>query len=174
MHRDGRRVAIRPEAEDDRRAVQAVNEAAFDTRAEAGLVAALRDHARPLISLVADDGCSLVGHIMFSPVVLAGYSGLKIMGLAPMAVLPEHQRRGTGSELVRAGIEECRTLGCGAVVVLGHPAYYPRFGFVPAAPLNIACEYDVPEDVFMIKELQPGCLDGAAGTIRYHEAFSNL
>jgi putative acetyltransferase len=127
-----------------------------------------------VISLVAEEKLAVVGHIMFSPVKLSGHSELRIMSLAPMAVAPEHQRIGIGSALVRAGIEQCKKLGCGAVVVLGHPEYYPRFGFSPSASFGISCEYDVPEEVFMILELQPDFLDGVSGKLEYHEAFSSL
>ncbi|MDH3444329.1 MAG: N-acetyltransferase, partial [Deltaproteobacteria bacterium] len=95
-----------------------------------------------------------------------------IMGLAPMAVSPDHQRKGVGSALVRAGLEECKKLGFGAVVVLGHPRFYPRFGFTPAVRFGVGCEYDVPEETFMLMELRPGYLGGASGKIRYHSAFS--
>jgi putative acetyltransferase len=127
-----------------------------------------------VISLIAEEKLAVVGHIMFSPVKLSGHSELRIMGLAPMAVAPEHQRIGIGSALVRAGIEQCKKLGCGAVVVLGHPEYYPRFGFSPSASFGISCEYDVPEEEFMILELQPDFLDGVSGNLEYHEAFSSL
>jgi len=166
-------VQIRYENENDRAGVQAVNEAAFETAAEASLVNALREQARPVISLVADNRGVIVGHILFSPVVLDGHPDLKIMGLAPMAVLPAQQRKGIGSALVRAGLEECSKLGFGAVVVLGHPEYYPRFGFLPSRHFGIDCEYEVPEGVFMVKELQAGYLRAATGTIKYHAAFGN-
>jgi len=151
-----------------------VNASAFETPVEANLVDALREQARPLVSLVAEENGAILGHIMFSPVVLPGHPALRIMGLAPMAVAPEHQRKGIGSALVRAGLEQCRQLGVGAVVVLGHPAYYPRFGFLPSARFGIGCEYDVPEEVFLIVELQPNCLRGASGTVKYDAAFSNV
>jgi putative acetyltransferase len=108
---------------------------------------------------------------MFSPVSLAGHPELRIMGLAPMAVVPEHQREGIGSALVRAGLEQCKRLGFGAAVVLGHPAYYPRFGFSSSARYGIGCEYDVPEEVFMVVELDAGFLRGASGKVKYHPAF---
>ena len=111
---------------------------------------------------------------MFSPVSLTGHPGAKIMGLAPMAVAPDHQRKGIGSTLVRAGLERCQQLGFGAVVVLGHSEYYPRFGFSPSSRFGMGCEYDVPEEVFMVMELQPGYLRGRSGTIKYHAAFSNV
>ena len=162
---------IRPEEPGDWAAVRAVNASAFETPLEANLVDLLREQAEPIVSLVAEDTGAVVGHIMFSPVSLPGHPALRIMGLAPMAVAPEHQRKGIGSALVRAGLERCRQLGFGAVVVLGHPDYYPRFGFQPSTRFGIGCEYDVPEGVFMAMELQDGCLRGASGKIQYHGAF---
>jgi putative acetyltransferase len=165
---------IRAEEQRDWPAVHAVNVSAFETPAEANLVDALREQAQPLVSLIAEDNGAIVGHIMFSPVSLSGHPGLKIMGLAPMAVAPAHQRKGIGSALVRAGLEQCQQLGFGAVVVLGHPTYYPRFGFSSSARFGIGCEYEVPEEVFMVVELEAGCLRGASGKVRYHAAFSNV
>ena len=165
---------IRAEQPADWAAVHSVNESAFETPAEADLVAALRHQAQPVVSLVAEHDGSVVGHIMLSPVSLSGYPSLKIMGLAPMAVPPLHQRSGIGSALVRAGLDRCKELGFGAVAVLGHPQYYPRFGFLPARRFGIACEYDAPDEAFMVLELHPGYLHGAAGMIKYHEAFRNI
>jgi len=165
---------IRAEEQRDCAAVHAVNISAFETPTEADLVDALREQAQPLVSLIAEDNGVIVGHIMFSPVSLPGHLELRIMGLAPMAVAPEHQGKGIGSALVRAGLEECKQLGFGAVVVLGHPAYYPRFGFSSSARYGIGCEYDVPEGVFMVAELEPGCLDGASGKVKYHAAFGDV
>jgi putative acetyltransferase len=165
---------IRAEERRDWAAVHAVNVSAFETPAEANLVDALREQAQPLVSLIAEDNGAIVGHIMFSPVSLSGHPALKIAGLAPMAVAPEHRRKGIGSALVRAGLEQCRQLGFGAVVVLGHPAYYPRFGFLSSTCFGIGCEYEVPEEVFMVVELQAGFLRGASGKVKYHSAFSNV
>jgi len=162
---------IRFEDKNDLAAVEAVNVSAFETPVEARLVNMLREQAQPVISLVADDNGEIVGHILFSAVVLDGHEGLKIAGLAPMAVVPGRQQQGIGSALVRAGLEECRKAGFGSVVVLGHPGYYPRFGFVQSNQFGIKSEYDVPPDVFMVLELVPGYLDEAEGIIRYHDAF---
>ena len=166
-------VLIRAEAEADHRAVHALNTSAFGGPGEARLVDALRVQAQPLVSLVAEENGAVVGHIMFTPVSLPGYPEL-IMGLAPMAVIPARQRTGIGTALVRAGLKRCKQLGAAAVVVLGHPGFYPSFGFSPGARFGIACEYDVPQEAFMAMELRPGALRGATGTVKYHAAFSDV
>jgi putative acetyltransferase len=165
---------IRAEKENDLAAVHSVNVAAFETPSEANLVDALREQALPVVSLVAEENGGVVGHIMFSPVVLCGHPDAKVMGLAPMAVAPEHQRKGIGSKLVRAGLEQCRQLGFVAVVVLGHPEYYPRFGFSPASRFGIESEYDVPKEVFMAMELQAEALREKTGLVKYHAAFRSV
>ena len=165
---------IRSERPEDAPGIRHVNRLAFGASTEAELVDMLREQARPVVSLVAVDAGQIVGHILFSPVTLSSAPELRLMALAPMAVLPARQRQGIGSALVRAGLAECRRLGAGAVVVLGHAAYYPRFGFGSAARFGLASEYDVPEDVFMALELQDGALHGRPGTIRYHPAFARV
>ncbi len=170
---------IRAEKESDRAVVYQINATAFETRAEAELVEALREGVQPLISLVAEVDAAVVGHIMFSPVWVSADPRLSLMGLAPMAVAPAYQRQGIGSALVRAGLERCKTLGCRAVVVLGHPAYYPRFGFLPASRFGLHCEYTVPDEAFMAMELEPGACDrcihaGQPGVVKYHAAFSKV
>ncbi len=165
---------IRIEIEDDREAVFAVNASAFETPAEANLVVTLREEAEPVISLVAEMDGEIVGHILFSPVSLSGYPDLKLMGLGPMAVVREHQRKGIGSALVSSGLEMCRKHGFAAAVVLGHPEYYPRFGFSPSTRFGIDSEYKVPEEVFMAMELQAGSLNGKTGRVKYHTAFNDV
>ena len=165
---------IRSEEPRDYAAVYSVNASAFETPAEAKLVEVLRIKAKPIISLVADENEGVVGHILFSPALLTWHTDLKIMGLGPMAVAPKFQRKGIGSALTETGLELCKRLGYGAIIVLGHPGYYPRFGFRPSVLYDITCEYDVPEDVFMVVELQPGYLEGSSGVIKYHPAFNNV
>jgi putative acetyltransferase len=165
---------IRTEEPKDWPAVHAVNVSAFETPAEANLVDMLRNEAYPVVSLVAEYNEAVVGHIMLSPVSLSSHAGLKIMGIGPMSVAPEHQRKDIGSALGRVGLERCNQLGFGAVVVLGHHGHYPRFGFLPSIRFGIGCEYKGPEEVFMVMELQPGYLRNATGTIKYHAAFSNV
>lgn len=171
------KVAIRPERPQDHAAVREVNERAFERAAEADLVERLRRTADPTLSLVAEEEGRVIGHIFFSPVEIetGGRShALTVMALGPMAVLPERQRRGVGSRLVRRGLRACRQMGSQAVVVLGHPHFYPRFGFRPAKPQGLRSEYDVPAEVFMVLELQPGVLAGLNGTVKYHGAFRKV
>ncbi len=168
------KVNIRDETSADRAAVFDLNATAFSDDAEARLVDALRESADEYISMVAVDNQEIAGHIMFTPVTLETFEGLRLMGLAPMAVSPSLQRAGIGSELVTAGLKRCRSQGVGAVAVLGHPEYYPRFGFMPSSQWGIKSEYDVPEDVFMMLELSTGYLQDYKGTIRYNTAFARL
>jgi putative acetyltransferase len=96
------------------------------------------------------------------------------MGLAPMAVLPEYQKQGVGSSLVRDGLVEVHRTGFNIVVVLGHPDYYPRFGFFPASQMQLRSEYPVPNEVFMVIELEPGALKGKHGLVKYHPEFARV
>ena len=163
---------IRPEQPRDQQQIRTINQQAFAGDAEANLVDALRNSGLPLISLVAEENNRLIGHILFSPVTLAGQtSAPAIAALGPMAVLPERQGQGVGNLLVTTGLEYCVSAGYVAVVVMGHPDYYPRFGFVPASNFNIKSEYNVPAEVFMLKELLDSALKGSKGTIQYHAAF---
>jgi putative acetyltransferase len=163
-------VSVRNETRADHRAIREVNTSAFGRPDEARLVDALRADAQPFVSLVAEDDGAVLGHIAFTPVTLVAHTA-RLMGLAPMAVLPRFQRSGIGGALIRAGLERCKALGAGAVVVLGHAEYYPKFGFVPARRFALCCEYDAPPEAFMAVELLPGALRGLSGTIRYHNAF---
>ena len=167
-------LVIRFEQEGDAGRIREVNRAAFPTHAEANLVDELRRQLASVVSLVADDHDSIAGHILFSPVTLDGLADERILGLAPMAVRPDRQRQGIGSRLVRAGLAACQQAGARAIVVVGHAAFYPRFGFVPASRFRLRCEYDVPDDVFMAVELDPGTLVARGGLVRYHPAFASL
>ncbi|MCP4370315.1 MAG: N-acetyltransferase [Deltaproteobacteria bacterium] len=148
---------IRKEKDIDKDKIWNVNAEAFETDAEANLVNTIRDSGTPFISLVAEEDEEIVGHILFTPVVITGDdSGVKLVDLAPMAVLTKFQKKGIGSQLVKTGIEKCSAHGYDDVVVLGYPDYYPRFGFVPSTKYQIKSEYDVPDEVFMVLELQHG------------------
>jgi|SRR5262249_25378961 len=166
-------ILILEETEDDYAAVRRINELAFGQPIEANLVDALRANARPYISLVAVLNEEIVGHIFFSPVSIESEQEIfTAIGLAPMAVLPEHQSQGIGTRLVYEGLKECARIGHDVVVVLGHPKYYPRFGFVPAVSKGLRSEYDVPDDTFMVAELSPNALRGRRGLVKYHPEFS--
>lgn len=177
---------IRAENSEDFEAVYALNETAFKTDAEAKLVDKLRNSAEPYISLVAEIDGKIVGHIMLTPVVMVRtafgvtlktwlkYKGIKIMGLAPIAVLAAHQKTGIGSALIAAAFAICRDMQFNAVVVLGFPEYYPKFGFRSAIEFNIDSEFGCPPEYFMAVELQPDALKGKSGRVVYHQAFMEL
>ncbi|MEQ9617199.1 MAG: N-acetyltransferase [Phycisphaerales bacterium] len=163
-------IVTRPETDADHDAVRIVNERAFEGPVEAALVDRLRAVCPDALSIVAEVKGDVVGHILFTPVTIAGRD-TGAAGLAPMAVLPEHQRRGIGAALVGSGLEALRARGCPLVVVLGHPAYYPRFGFRPASELGLRCQWEgVPDGVFMAMRLDDTA-DAGTGVARYHGAF---
>lgn len=149
-----------------------VNEAAFGRPDEADLVDRLRERARGYFAWVAVDRGEVIGHIAFSPVTVDPPAPhLSLVGLAPMAVLPGRQRTGVGLSLVRQGLDACRERGVDAVFVLGHPEYYPRFGFRPAADYGISSVYDCPPEAFLGLELTPGVLEGVCGIVHYDPVF---
>ena len=165
-------LTVRSETPADRAAVRAVKEAAFGQPDEADLVDRLRDLARLYLGFVAEQNGGVVGHLALTPVTLVPpRPRLDVRGLAPMAVLPDVQRTGIGSALVRAGLDAARSDGAEAVVVLGHPDYYPRFGFRRADAFGLRCAYDVPPEAFMALVLARGVLDGVEGVVHYHPAF---
>jgi len=118
---------------------------------------------------VAVEGDDVVGHVLFSPAEIGDVRG---MGLAPMAVSPDRQRHGIGSELVHAGLAKLEARGCPFVIVLGHPEYYPRFGFERASARGIRCQWDVPDEAFRILVLDEAAVEGVTGLARYRPEFS--
>jgi putative acetyltransferase len=168
-------VTIRPEKPEDIPAIRQVNTLAFGQPNEADLVDALRRAGVLTLSLLAVKDDLIVGHIAFSPVTVASdTTTIAAIGLGPMAVLPAFQRQGIGSQLMEAGLEACRKTAYGIVVVLGHPAYYPRFGFTPSKPHGIVWERDVPEEVFMVQELKEGALAKTKGVVTYRSEFDDV
>ena len=165
-------LTVRPETPEDIESIRRVNEQAFGQKDESEIVTKLRERGVLTISLVAIQDGEIVGHIAFSPVdIETEGSSFKAISLAPMAVPPAYQRRGIGSQMVWAGLEECRRLGYEIVVVVGYPDYYPRFGFVPANPKGIGCEFEVPDEAWMVLELWEGALTGRRGKIRFQPEF---
>lgn len=164
-------VEIRVERPDDVAAIRDVNERAFGAPAEARLVDQLRASNKAVVSLVAQHGDHVVGHILFSPVTIANApQSFRAVGLAPMSVLPEFQNQGIGSRLVREGLVRCQEAGYDAVVVVGHVNYYPRFGFVKAQPYGLENEYGAT-DAFMVLELRKGALEGVRGLVMFAPEF---
>jgi putative acetyltransferase len=164
-------VLVRPEQPDDIPAIREINGLAFGQDLEGRIVDALRANGAIHASLVATIGDRIVGHILFSPVRLEGEVVLAGTALGPMAVLPELQRHGVGSMLVEEGIRRMRDRGAPFVIVLGHPEYYPRFGFVPASRYQIRSTWDVPDPVFMVLPLSPGSLPSVPTTAKYRAEF---
>ena len=168
-------MTIREEHPDDIAAIRRVVHEAFDRPEEADLVDKLRDHGKFELSLVAELDCKVVGHILFTGVTIEGVDPCpRTLGLAPLAVLSEFQRKGVGSALMRRSLERCRDMGHDAIVVVGHPEYYPKFGFLSATRYGLRCEYEVPEDVFMALELRAGALQGTRGLVRYQPEFGDV
>jgi putative acetyltransferase len=167
-------VTIRRERSEDGAQVRRVNELAFGQPAEADLVDGLRQSCADALSLVAEDD-GIVGHILFTPVGVES-AGQRIvgMGLAPMAVLPDRQRRGIGSRLVTRGLDLLRDRRCPFVVVVGHPEYYPRFGFGPASRHGLASQWDgIPDAAFLAIVLDPAAMAGVSGVVRYRDEFGD-
>jgi putative acetyltransferase len=166
---------VRAEKPEDIEAICRVNIAAFERESEANLVEQLRG-TDLTFSFVAVESKQVVGHLFFSRVALKGEctKNLLILGLAPVAVLPNYQRQGIGSLLIQYGLNESALFGVKAVVVLGSPAYYPRFGFTLAREKGLRCKYAVPDEAFMVLELEAGALKGCFGTVKYQSEFDKL
>jgi putative acetyltransferase len=174
---------IRPEQTGDEAGIYAVNTAAFHRAdhvgpvPEAELVNQLRDQKALVLSMVAELDARIIGHALFSKGwIECGQQRVEALGLGPVAVLPECQRSGAGIQMIAASLDQLRQhSGYPAVFVLGHPSYYPRFGFKPSqAEFSIACEYDVPAEAFMALELSPGALNGLQGVFHYHPTFAGV
>ena len=172
---------IREERKTDIDDIRNITNLAFGREEEGRIVDKLRDAGTLILSLVAvrdykEEGKQLheiVGHIGFSPAVIeSGKTNLPVICLGPVSVLPDYQKQGIGSKLVRAGLSKCLRLRHSIVVLVGHPAYYPRFGFVQARKLGIECEYgQAPDVTWMLIELQEGALAGRRGTVKFQPEF---
>jgi predicted N-acetyltransferase YhbS len=170
-------VKIRRETAGDHQNITVVNNLAFGQKNEGQLVMRLRKTKKfnPGLSLVAEVQGRIVGHILFYPIEIRSEDKVfPSLALAPMAVLPEYQRQGIGSQLVEEGLKKARKLGFSSVIVLGHAAYYPRFGFEPAGKWGIQPPFEVPDDVFMALELVRDGLKDIQGTVEYPPEFKSL
>jgi putative acetyltransferase len=162
---------IRSEQPADAEGIRALNRLAFDGEAEAKLVDLLRERGRNIVSLVAVEGEQVIGQVLFTEVHVTPAVLYKGVGLAPMAVLPSHQNRGIGTELGRKGLARCRDLGYDFAVVLGHPDYYPRFGFKKASDFGLDNDYNA-DDAYMALEFKPGVLGSFQGVVHYVSEFA--
>ena len=169
---------IRPETPADAAGIYAANQQAFRGRdAEPRLVNAIRDseHFVPDLSLVAEADGQIIGHVLFSRIHIETENGqVPALALAPAAVLPAFQGQGIGSALIRRGLKESKRLGHSIVIVLGHPTYYPRFGFSAALAKSLECPFGNCGDAWMALELVPGALDGIRGRVVYPPAFNDV
>ncbi|PYK52771.1 MAG: GNAT family N-acetyltransferase [Verrucomicrobia bacterium] len=149
-----------------------MNRRAFGQDQESNIVDALRANGAALLSLVATLDDRVVGHIMYSPLTIGG--NVTGAALGPMAVLPEHQRQGIGSKLVKVGNQKLKDAGYPFIIVVGHADYYPRFGFKRANEHGITCEWDLPDDVFMLLVLDQAKMESVSGLATYRHEFSSV
>ena len=163
---------IRETKDTDLRAILTVEREAFGYDKEANLVRDLLGDpsARPLYSLLAFDNGRAVGHVLFTAARLEGKPNRASLSLlAPLAVIPDFQNQGVGGELIKEGLKHQSNAGVDLVFVLGHPGYYPRYGFKPAGVHGFEAPYPIPEehaDAWMVQELRPGVIGGVSGKVR--------
>lgn len=160
---------IRAAAVPDYAAIRQVVRHAFGQDDEANLVEQVRVDGDALVELVAASDTAIHGHILYSPLeIMRGAETLRAAALAPVSVLPAFQSLGLGGELIREGNARCKAMGCVGVVVLGHAAYYPRFGFSAALAESLQAPFSGPH--FMALEFEPGAFAGG-GKVEYAKAF---
>jgi predicted N-acetyltransferase YhbS len=172
------KLVIRQESEADFAKVYELNKISFNQDNEAKLVDLLRKSTAfiPDLSLVAVLDNKIVGHILFTKIIIKDDKGREndSLALAPMAVIPEFQKRGIGAQLIMQGLNKAKELGHKSVIVLGHEHYYPKFGFVAAEKWRIKSPYNVPTNVFMGIELAIDGLKNVTGTVQYPKEFEAL
>lgn len=164
---------IRQESTDDFSSIYQINHLAFKQENESQLIEKIRlgDTFIPELSLVAKQNEIVIGHILFSKIKIVGNEIIPSLALAPMAVHPDFQHQGIGSQLIIEGLKRATHLGYEHVIVLGHKDYYPKFGFSMAASWNIRCPFEVPDDHFMAKELVLNSLKNINGIVEYPPVF---
>jgi putative acetyltransferase len=177
MERSVKMIVIRPEQKEDIERIKEINDLAFNGLNESKLIAGVRDseYFIPELSLVAVNENQVIGHILFSIISIETEDGhVPTIGLAPMAVHPDFQNQGIGSYLVSEGIQRCKGLNYEHVFVLGHPNFYPKFGFIPSTVKGIRSPFPVPDEVFMVNEIREGSLTDISGKIVYPPAFDSV
>ena len=170
-------IAIQSEKREYYSVIHEINLLAFGRENEAELVGTLRKSRdfNPELSLVAIKDRKVIGHILFSPITIQTNKGIfPALALAPMAVHPEFQNQGIGSELIHQGLERSRNLGHKVVIVVGHPTYYTRFGFTSARVKGLEASFTVPDEAFMLIELSPDVLNDISGVVIYPPAFEGV
>jgi len=171
------KLIIRPETNRDYAKITEINDLAFEQQNEGILITKLRKSKNYIreLSLVAEVGCEIIGHILFYPIKInSDSSTYKSLALAPMAVHPFYQNKGIGSNLVNEGLKLAKKQNFKSVIVVGHPEYYPRFGFVPASKWNIKAPFEVPDNAFMALELIKNELSNKSGVVEYSEEFNEV
>lgn len=170
------KIVIRAETVDDYAKIREINNRAFNQDTEGELIENLRKKKEYIaeLSLVAEYKNQLIGHILFFPLSIIGKNKrFPTLALAPMSVLPEFQNKGIGGKLIKEGLKVAEQLGFTSVIVLGHPEYYPKFGFEKASTWNIKPPFDAPDDAFMAIELVENALIDASGMLEYPQEYYN-
>ena len=167
-------IIIRKETKNDYDQISLVNDLAFSQKQEGELIVNLRKRTEFLsgLSLVAESDNKIIGHILFFPVYIKSENNrIQTLSLAPMSILPGYQNKGLGGSLVNSGLRIAIELGFTSVVVLGHPKYYPKFGFKKASKWKIKAPFDVPDEALMAIELKSGVLNFGGGIIEYPDEY---
>ncbi|RUT78131.1 GNAT family N-acetyltransferase [Ancylomarina longa] len=171
------KITIRPENKSDYRTISMVTDMAFGREEEGKLIENLRKNRKFIkdLSLVACMGSEIVGHILFTPILIKHEDKIfNSLALAPVSVIPELQSLGIGSQLIQKGLAKAKKLGHESVIVLGHENYYPRFGFLPASKYRITAPFEVPDNVFMAIELVKNTLQNVHGCVAYPKEFNEV
>jgi len=167
-------IKIRNEEKDDYNEIRKINDLAFGQKNEGKLVDDLRKKLEfnHLLSLVAETKGRIVGHILFFPIKIKNENlEFIVLSLAPMAVHPDYQNKGIGSKLIKKGLKVAKDIGFDAVIVVGHPNYYPRFGFSPASKWNIKLPIECPDDVFLAIDLKKNSLKNVSGLVEFPKEY---
>lgn len=158
---------LRKEEKKDFDEIRNINNICFNGDYESRLIENLRQGSNFILSLVAKDNGKIVGHIMYSRIKIGDINSV---ALAPMCVIPEYQKKGIGTDLIKESFKYLKEINEKNIVVLGHTDFYKRLGFEKSANYGVKCPFDVPEDIFMVFELEKGSL--TEGIVEYGEEFS--